>query len=847
MDKILTKSKVCFVTQEIPPIFVNGGAGTATLGYSEELANNPEFEVTVLYTSFSYLDKKEKESIIRDFKKKSIILSFLEDMGPKNLWNRSAPSKSLSVLLYLKSNDFKVVHFNDFDGLAFYSVSAKRAGLYLHSTHINIICHGNSRWGLEVSRFFPTEHALEIFDLERLSLIYADSVMIPSEYLMNWMFEKNFLNKSVNLLQRNIMPIDGPAINSAYSVDQIEIKKIVFFGRHEVRKGLFIFLDSINRILRENLDLEVYFIGKTQVIEGENSAEIISKFLAAYKSRVKVLGPLSREDARAFISSADVLTVIPSIAENLPFTVYECLKWNVKFIASNSGGTSEFFKKGLQDERLFDPNTSALYLKLREILVNQKIQVGGLAINDMDSRITFQKFHQDFQFTTAHPPLSKESFPTVTIALISHNRTDYLKQAMTALIAQSISNFEVIVIDDGSYLKSHLEYLKELGGLTFPFPLRVLRTEDVGLGNARNFAASSTESKYIIFLDDDNVPTPGFVENLVLAAEYSDSDAVVAFAEPFSDEDFPSTEIDYENLIYFPLGESMFSGIIKNNFGDSQGLWKRQSFLSLGGFEDSGLPAEDWHIYAKACLDDKRILVAPFVGYFYRQHSNSMTARVISSREYKHRVVEIYSEKFGHFVAPFLGLAANTQSPQASTDQNVRSAVENINKSYNQTQFLVSRILKRISRGGTRKGNSNVSLFRKFQIAIRYYGFRRLAAIGFKLSLKMLPALLKIRVVDKSVNRFLFHPVLDAPRIIGGQYFYNPSDESCEIVVELFHSKFFGPISVNQISTKEYVIEPGLNIYPILDLFKNEITAETFFKTKIRIKPSEMGSLIWLL
>jgi glycosyltransferase involved in cell wall biosynthesis len=847
MKKVVTKMKVCFVTQEIPPIFINGGAGTATLGYSEEIAGNPEFEVTVLYTSFSFLGYKEKELIVRDFKNKSIELHFLEDLGPENLWNRSSASKSLSILLYLQLNDFNIVHFNDFDGLAFYSVSAKRSGLYLNRTNINIICHGNSRWGLEVSKTLPTQHVLDVFDLERLSLIYADSVMSPSQYLLNWMLENGIQNRSINLLQRNIMPIDRSSIPVDDSVAHSEIKKIVFFGRHEVRKGLFIFLNSINRILRENLDLEVYFLGKTQVIEGEDSADIISRSLIEHKGRVKVLGPLSREEVRAFISTADVLTVMPSIAENLPFTVYECLKWNVKFIASNSGGTSEFFRKGLKDDRLFDPNANALYSKLKEVLVKEEIEVGGLAVNDIDSRISFQKFHQDYQAVPTQPSLSKESFPTVTIALISHNRTNYLKQALSALAAQSIFSFEVIVVDDGSYLRSHLDYLREIKNSTFSFPLRILRTEDIGLGNARNFAADFSDSKYIIFLDDDNVPTPKFIENLVLAAENSDSDAVVAFANTFSSEEDPSGEVDYENLIYFPIGESIYSGILKNNYGDSQGLWKRESFLSLGGFENSGLPAEDWHLYAKACLNGKRILVAPFVGYFYRQHSNSMTARITSSREYKHRVVEIYSEKFGPFFAPFLGLAANEHTSKAPIDHNVRSAIENMSKSYTQTQVLVSRVLKRLSKGVNQKSSSNVSLFRKFQITLRYYGFKRLSLISFKICVKLLPAFFRIRVVGKSINRFLLNPVLDAPRIIGGQYFYNPNNERYEVSLELFHLKFFRFSFRKQGSTKEYFIEPGLNMYPILDLFKEEITAETFLKARIRIKPSDVDGFIWLL
>ena len=435
----------------------------------------------------------------------------------------------------------------------------------------------------------------------------------------------------------------------------------------------------------------------------------------------------------------------------------------------------------------------------------------------------------------------------MTVVVVTHNRTNYLEQALTALVGQSTILFQVTIVDDGSYLKSHLDFIRELENRTFPFQLRTLRTENIGLGNARNIGAASSDSKYIIFLDDDNVPTSMFVENLVLAAEHSDSDAVVAFANTFSGEDFPSFEVNYEDLVYFPFGESIYSGILKNNYGDSQGLWKRKSFLSLGGFERKGLPAEDWHIYARACLNNKRILVLPFIGYFYRQHSNSMTARVISSRDYKYRVAEIYAEKFGPLVGPFLGLAANVQPTHTPIEQNVRIAVETVRKTYNHTTFLVSRVLMRISKGKNLKGNSYVSLLKKVQIAFRYYGYKRLLVISFGMFLKLLPAFFRIRVVGKSVNRILPSPVLSAPKIIGGQYFFNPTDENYEISIELFYSNFYKKLRMKPASIKSLVIEPGLDIYSLLDLFKHEITAENFAKVKIRIEPSGVSGLIWLL
>jgi glycosyltransferase involved in cell wall biosynthesis len=847
VSELKSKIKVCFVTQEIPPIFVNGGAGTATLGYAEELSRDSEFEVTVLYTSFSYLGIAEKRKVVREFKSKEIELEFLEDMGPVSLWNNTAPSKSFSIMLYLSNRNFEVVHFNDFDGLAFYSTCAKRSGLSLNKTHINVVCHGNTRWGLEISKFFPAHQALETFDLERLSITYADSITSPSEYLLNWMLDNNIKNNSLNILQRNIFPFEE--VEEAHTTKEVnsKIKKVVFFGRHEVRKGLYIFLDSINRILNEDSALQVYFIGKPQLMEGKQSIDVIMNALVKHKNRVSVLGSLSREDARKFIKAPDVLTVIPSISENLPFTVYECLKWNVKFIASNSGGTSEFFKAGTHDARLFEPNSNSLYLKLKEYLVKPIAEVGGSAINDIHSRLTFKQIHQDFRVGQMRDGLNTHSSSKVTVAVITHNRTNYLAQALSALSKQSAQDFEVIVVDDGSDMEDHLKYIRNLGNGGFPFEIRVLRTEDIGCGRARNYAAENSFTKYIIFLDDDNVPTSKFVENLVDAAERSDVDVVLSMALAFSGDDFPALEIDYNDLSYFPFGEAIYSGILKNNFGDSQGLWNRNSFLSLGGFETSRLPAEDWHIYAKASLRGKKILIAPFVGYFYRQHSNSLTVRVNSSREFRHRVVEIYSEVMGSLVAPFLGIVASETLIQAPSEQSVRSAIENFRVVYDHKVFLVSRILGRISNFRDRQRGLNLSFPRKIRISFRYYGLRRLSRYMFILAIKIAPALLQVRIIGNSFGLSLLSPVLRAPRIVGGKYFFNPNPQSYEVIVELRSPRSRIRYFKGTSHSKVLSVEPGLNTYPLLDLFKDEITVDVFAKVKLRLKGSGDSRFVWLL
>lgn len=60
----------------------------------------------------------------------------------------------------------------------------------------------------------------------------------------------------------------------------------------------------------------------------------------------------------------NVLVIIPSLVENSPYTVYECLINNVNFLASNVGGIPELIPQEHHAEVLFIPTPVDLYGKI---------------------------------------------------------------------------------------------------------------------------------------------------------------------------------------------------------------------------------------------------------------------------------------------------------------------------------------------------------------------------------------------------------------------------------------------------------------------------------------------------
>lgn len=110
--------------------------------------------------------------------------------------------------------------------------------------------------------------------------------------------------------------------------------------------------------------------------------------------------------------------------------------------------------------------------------------------------------------------------PRVCVIVSAYNRAHLLAGLVAALQAQTMADFEAVLVDNGSTD----ETLTELHRLTTGDPrFRVMRIDDNrGPARARNLAWRSASAPSIAFTDDDCAPDPGWLEALLVAAETAD-------------------------------------------------------------------------------------------------------------------------------------------------------------------------------------------------------------------------------------------------------------------------------------------------------------------------------------
>ena len=102
-----------------------------------------------------------------------------------------------------------------------------------------------------------------------------------------------------------------------------------------------------------------------------------------------------------------------------------------------------------------------------------------------------------------------ESAPAVSIVILSYNRIDSIREALTELQKQHFQDFEVIVVDNGSQDGSPQLIEEEFN------EVRLIKLpHNIGIA-ARNRGIEISRGEFIVLMDDDAVLEADWIENAI--------------------------------------------------------------------------------------------------------------------------------------------------------------------------------------------------------------------------------------------------------------------------------------------------------------------------------------------
>lgn len=230
--------------------------------------------------------------------------------------------------------------------------------------------------------------------------------------------------------------------------------------------------------------------------------------------------------------------------------------------------------------------------------------------------------------------------PCISVIVPVYNVEKYLNKCIDSILSQKLSNYELLLIDDGS-TDSSSEICK-----TFALQdhrIKYFRKENGGLSDARNFGIERAVAKYIVFIDSDDYIDSDYLASLYTAIVNNDADVAMCGFKFVNDKYDLIDRVavsDFEEDKKVISGKNLLRNVFKKNGYVFVVVWnkiyKRKLFDTVK-FEKGRL-YEDEYINFKLFWNVQKIALVDKQNYNYVQRNGS----IINSKISKKKIIDIF-------------------------------------------------------------------------------------------------------------------------------------------------------------------------------------------------------------
>lgn len=204
----------------------------------------------------------------------------------------------------------------------------------------------------------------------------------------------------------------------------------------------------------------------------------------------------------------------------------------------------------------------------------------------------------------------RDAGPLASVVVPCFNGGRYLEALMAAFARQTLKDFEIIIVDDGSTEKATLQKLAALEGKA-----RVIHQDNRGLSAARNTGIEAARSDFVAVLDCDDTFEPPFLEEAVTLMRAAPADVALVFSH------LRLTGVG-NGLIerHFNRFDLLFTNTMHSGLMLRKACWR-----AVGGYDEAMRQGyEDWEFYLRLAHAGFRGLEIPKPYFNYAVASGGM-------------------------------------------------------------------------------------------------------------------------------------------------------------------------------------------------------------------------------
>ena len=222
--------------------------------------------------------------------------------------------------------------------------------------------------------------------------------------------------------------------------------------------------------------------------------------------------------------------------------------------------------------------------------------------------------------------------PAISVIIPLYNTEAFIKDCLDSLVAQSFSDFEAIIVDDGS-TDGGARIAASYASSDSRF--RLIGQPNKGLSEARNTGLKILHGEYVTFIDSDDCVAPNFLETLFFIAQLHQADIACCSFQNIdegyqTDGSAPNTAISK----ILTAEEAARIALYQDSLPDYS-AWSKLYKASLwkGKLFPAGTIYEDLAIIPEILLEANKVATTKSKLYFYRKRSGSELATQIDKQK----------------------------------------------------------------------------------------------------------------------------------------------------------------------------------------------------------------------
>ncbi len=197
----------------------------------------------------------------------------------------------------------------------------------------------------------------------------------------------------------------------------------------------------------------------------------------------------------------------------------------------------------------------------------------------------------------------------VTVIIPFYNLGKYLDEAVLSVENQSLSNWELIISNDGS---SDLDSIESLNKYRQKYT--VIDKENTGLANTRNVAIEISRTEFIVCLDADDVLEPTYIEELLRVIKNNNELGFVTSWVQL----FEGSQSIWETSKFDKIK------LLKENCIHVASLFRKEAWKQVGGYDEKLIGYQDWNFWLGLVAKGYKWEVVEKCLFNYRVREQSM-------------------------------------------------------------------------------------------------------------------------------------------------------------------------------------------------------------------------------